>query len=374
MSTRDIKDSELLAVKNGLLQLGDAIETIANRELPAPEIPNRSLSGDKIQGGKIAQFSSAGIRDEAMKQTLVVKDEGIYVDNIDVATLVGDTTIENDLTVGGTITATRLEVDELKADVRNERTSPLEFACSVEDMPYGKGLLWTGVDHTKQLVMQGNPDRIWSSEDFDLHTGHEYKIGNVTVLSANELGPDITKSSLTEVGILRNLKTEGSLTIDQFIFYNGDEMRFGIGTELGNGQLSVSSNEVEFIVDFPEYDSANVGTYTTSDVNLISDNQTRVKIKANNRIEVGSDTDSITTVKGKLGVGVNNPDVCFSTSGPIKFENKKFEIGVEAPENGIYVKGDIVWNSEPRPTGYIGWVCIKNGTPGDWKPFGVIEG
>ena len=28
MSTRDIKDSELLAVKNGLLQLGDAIETI----------------------------------------------------------------------------------------------------------------------------------------------------------------------------------------------------------------------------------------------------------------------------------------------------------------------------------------------------------
>ena len=85
MSTNDIKDSEILAVKDGLLQLGEAIETIANRELPAPEIPNRSLSGDKIQGGKIAQFSSAGIRDEATKQTLVVKDEGMYVDNINVA-------------------------------------------------------------------------------------------------------------------------------------------------------------------------------------------------------------------------------------------------------------------------------------------------
>jgi len=372
MSTNDIKDSELLAVKNGLQQLGMAIETIANRELPAPEIVDRSLSGNKISGGKVTAFSSIGIRDEATKQTFVVKDEGIYTDNLIVAKIVGDTTIENDLDVGGTITASRLEVDELKADVRNERTSPLEFVCSVDDGPYGKGLLWTGYDHTKQLVMKGSPDRMWTSEDFDLHTGHEYKIGNVSVLSANELGPDITKSSLTEVGTLRNLKTEGSLTIDQFVFYNGDEMRFGIGTELGNGQLSVSSNEVEFIVD-PEYDSVNVGTYTTSDLNLVTDNQTRIHIKSNNRMVVGSDSDSVTTVKGKLGIGVNNPDVCFSTSGPFKFENKKFEVGVEAPKNGIYVKGDIVWNQEPKPTGYVGWICIKNGTPGDWKPFGVIE-
>ena len=373
MSTNDINDSEILAVKNGLLQLGEAFETIANRELPAPEILNRSLSGDKIHGGKISAFSSLGIRDEATKQTIVIKDDGVYADNISVSTIVGDTNVEHDLNVGGTITASRLEVDELKADVRNERTSPLEFVCSVDNAPYGKGLLWTGYDHTKQLVMQGDPDRIWSSEDFDLHTGHEYKIGNVTVLSANELGPNIETSSLTKVGTLRNLRTEGNLVIDQFIFYDGDGMRLGIGTDASNGQLSVAGNEVEFIVD-PDYDLVNVGTYTTSDVNLITDNQTRIKLKANNRIEVGSDSDTITTVKGKLGVGVNNPDVCFSTSGPFKFENRKFETGLEVPSNGIYIKGDIVWNSEPRPTGHVGWVCVKNGTPGEWKPFGVIEG
>ena len=38
MSTRDIKDSEILAVKDGLVQLGEALETIANWELPAQEI------------------------------------------------------------------------------------------------------------------------------------------------------------------------------------------------------------------------------------------------------------------------------------------------------------------------------------------------
>ena len=35
MSTNDIQDSEILAVKNGLSQLGEAIETIAHRTIKA---------------------------------------------------------------------------------------------------------------------------------------------------------------------------------------------------------------------------------------------------------------------------------------------------------------------------------------------------
>ena len=217
--------------------------------------------------------------------------------------------------------------------------------------------------------MQGNPDRIWSSEIIDTHG--EYRIGNITVLSANELGSDVTKSSLTEVGTLRNLRTEGNFVLDQFIFYDGDGMRLGIGSEAPNGQLSVAGNEVEFVVD-PGYDTVKVGAFTTSDVELITDDQTRIKLKANNRIEVGTDADTITTVKGKLGIGVNNPDVCFSTSGPFKFENKKFEVGSDVPQSGNYKRGDIVWNSTPSPTGFVGWVCIQDGTPGEWKPFGQI--
>ena len=371
MSTHDINDTEILAVKNGLLQLGEAIDTIAHRQLPAPEIADRSLSGNKIHGGKIADFSSLGIRDEATKQTLVVTNDGVLTDTLTVHNLLGDVKVESNLTVGGTITASRLEVDELKADVRNERTTPLIFECTENDGPYGKGLMWTGSGHTKQLIMSANPDRIWSSESIDLHEEAEYCIGNIKVLSNNELGPNVATSSLTSVGTLRNLRTEGNLIIDQFIFYDGDQMRLGIGTDASNGQLSVAGNEVEFIVD-PDYDSVSVGTYTTSDMKLITDNQCRVELKANNRITIGSDSDSITTISGKLGVGVNNPDVCFSTSGPIKFENKKFEVGREAPVNGIYGKGDIVWNSEPQPTGYVGWVCIRSGTPGIRKPFGVI--
>ena len=80
------------------------------------------------------------------------------------------------------------------------------------------------------------------------------------------------------------------------------------------------------------------------------------------------------TVHGKLGIGVNNisSDVTFASVGPIKFENKKFQVGDDVPANGTYRKGDIVWNSNPKPTGYVGWVCIREGTPGEWKPFGQI--
>jgi|TARA_B100001996_G_scaffold59548_1_gene42424 hypothetical protein len=368
MSTNDINDSELIAVKEGLAKLGESIEIIAKRELPKPEFLNNEISGDKIHGGTITQFSTMGIKDNATSLQLVVQNGLVTVDNLKVTLLKENVKVEENLEVVGTIKASRLEVDELKADVRNERTSSLVFDCETES-PYGKGLFWTGAGHTKQFAMQGNPDRVWSSEPIDTH-GY-YAIKNVPVITEDSLGANIQKSSLTELGTIKNLRTEGNFVLDQFIFYDGDHMRLGIGADAGNGQLTVSGNEVEFIVD-PGYDTVKVGAFTTSDMELITDDQTRIKIKSNNRIEVGTDSESITTVKGKLGIGVNNPDVCFSTYGPIKFENKKMQVGSDLPTQGVYKKGDIVWNDEPTPTGYVGWVCIKDGTPGEWKPFGTI--
>ena len=36
--------------------------------------------------------------------------------------------------------------------------------------------------------------------------------------------------------------------------------------------------------------------------------------------------------------------------------------------------GDIVYNTNPSPGGYVGWVFVKpsTSTPGTWKRFGVI--
>jgi hypothetical protein len=48
-------------------------------------------------------------------------------------------------------------------------------------------------------------------------------------------------------------------------------------------------------------------------------------------------------------------------------------LGTAAPVSGTYQQGDIVYNSAPVSTGYIGWVCTVAGTPGTWKTFGLIS-
>jgi len=332
---------------------------------------NDSISGDLVHGGTISAFKSVGIYDQASKVSVIVKDDRLVVDYVDAVELKGDIKVEKDLNVGGTITAQRIDAVEINAEVRHERTSPLEFKCSESDTMYGKGLMWTGNGHTRQLVMQANPDRLWTSESLDLHTDQHYMIANTSVLSSDTLGPGVMHSSLTSVGTLRNLRTEGNMNIDQFIFYDGDGMRLGVGIDAPNGQLSVASNEAEYIID-PGYDSIKAGTYTTHDLELITDDITRIKLKSTNKIEVGSDTETVTTFKGKVGIGINNPDTALSVASPIKVQGKKIEFGEQVPDNGIYNRGDLIFNTQPSPTGYVGWVCIREGTPGEWKPFGAI--
>jgi len=43
-----------------------------------------------------------------------------------------------------------------------------------------------------------------------------------------------------------------------------------------------------------------------------------------------------------------------------------------SPTSGEWKVGDIVYNSSPGVGKFIGWVCVKDGTPGQWKPFGLI--
>ena len=58
---------------------------------------------------------------------------------------------------------------------------------------------------------------------------------------------------------------------------------------------------------------------------------------------------------------------------PAITENKKFQVGAYPPTTGPYLSGDIVWNNNPQPTGYVGWICTRPGSPGEWKAFGLIE-
>jgi hypothetical protein len=233
-------------------------------------------------------------------------------------------------------------------------------------------LFWRTGAGTKQFIYQANPDRIWSSESIDLHQDAAYSIGNSIVLSARELGPGVTNSSLTSVGTLRNLRTQGSLNVDDYFIYESGSQRIGLGTESPNGTFSVAGMDGEFVIDVDTIKGTRAGNWTASDFEIITDNTARISISGSGRITIGSNVETVTTVQGKLGVNIKNPDCDIVTAGPVKFQGKKQEVAETVPTNGAYKVGDIVWNSKPKPTGYVGWVCTRDGTPGEWKPFGQI--
>lgn len=368
----NVTNQEIARIRQGLSDLGNAIDAIVNKEPEPVEIPKRSISGDAIQGGKISQFQSVGIKDESTRLVVLVNNDGITTDVIDVETLEGDTRVTGNLNVEGEVHARRLHVDEVTSDTRLERSTPLEFKAEEGNSLVGKGLLFTGDGNTKQFVLHSNPDKFYSSIGIDLHRETSYSINGLTVLSEDTLGTSVSTSSLRKVGTLIDLKTQGDLNIDEYVFWNSVQERFAIGTDQPNGMLTVTKDNTEVIID-PEGGVAKLGTFTTSDLNIVTDDTTRIYLSQTGKIVIGSSTGSNVKIQGKLGVNVTNPECDFESAGPIRFQEKKFEVGEKAPSNGFYRQGDIVWNSNPQPTSYVAWICIREGTPGVWKPFGQIS-
>jgi len=363
-------DIDLLNLRTGLDSLYKAVESIATRETPQPTIAHRTLSGDHIHGGKITEFQSVGIKDTSTRLSLIVTDKGITTKTVVAEAFLGDNTFKGNLNVEGEITAKKLHVTEITSDIRLERTTPLEFVSDTGDI-YNKGLLWKGQGNTKQFVYRGNPDRIWSSEILDLHSNAYFSIDGIPVLTAKDLGSTVTNSNLTKVGTLKNLRTQGNLTIDEHVFYESSTQRVGFGTDSPNGSVSIAGFDGEFIVDCST-GAVKVGNWTTTDLNIVTDDTTRIQISATGNITIGSNSDTKTQILGKLGINIKNPDVDIATAGPVRFQGKKQETGDKIPTEGSYKIGDIIWNTKPKPTSYVGWICVREGTPGEWKPFGQI--
>lgn len=251
----------------------------------------------------------------------------------------------------------------------------LEFFGTAKNSPYDKGLTWTGVGNTKQFVLQANPDRLHSNINIDLGANAALSIDNTTVLSATELGRTVIKSNLRQTGILDNLSVAGSFNVNNFINYIPGLNRVGIGRENPSATFSVANNNVEFIVE-PGNISADIGTNTNSGLNIKTDSTDRITIAANGNITLGlkGNTETKINMYGRVGIGVTSveSDISLSVSGPIKIQNKKFEVGPIAPTSGTYNKGDIVWNENPASGLNVGWICVLPGNPGQWKSFGQI--
>lgn len=261
--------------------------------------------------------------------------------------------------------------------VAQEVTQFLEFRAKKGENNNGKGVIWSGDGYTKQFVFNNTPDAFFSSESIDINKGKSLSIGGVKTLDDKELGPNVVKSNLQQVGRLRGLIVDGSVSINQYLIYNAATDRLGIGTESPNAALSVAENAIEVMVGTNDDFHGMVGTFAATDFDIVTDNTARISVAANGNVLLGNFNRSPiqVAINGKLSVGVVNPDpnVDLHVAGAVRFNNHLQTYASAPPSDGTHAIGDIVWNASPRVGAGIGWVCLRAGSPGAWYPFGEIK-
>jgi hypothetical protein len=241
----------------------------------------------------------------------------------------------------------------------------------------GKGILWVGSGHNKQFIFTPNPDRFFISENIELAKGKAISVNNIKIIDEKELGPTITKSNLREVGRLKGLIVDGGLSVNQYLVYDPNTDRLGIGTDQPKATLSIVDQNIELVFGASEPNVGSMGTFNSADLELVTDNTARITIQAGGNIILGNPAngDTKVTILGKLGINVSNPDPrsALHVNGALKFNDKLHLNGGEPPSSGAFNEGDVVWNTYPQPGKFVGWVCTKSGNPGIWNGFGRIE-
>jgi len=252
-----------------------------------------------------------------------------------------------------------LHVETVVADNRIDRYQPLEFKTSRDRGIYGQGLVWTGTGGMRQLIMRAEPDRLWTTESFDLAADRSYHVDGVPVLSQIALGSSVVKSNLAKLGTLEDLTVDGEATF---------MTRINASRAVINAKTILFNDSEEFTITNSQLSAQSKLSFKVAgDETYYADSQ---------EIAIGNKQNTRRPVKvfGPLTVGVNMPEegVDLSVKGNIKFANKKFATGTDRPTTGEFNKGDIVWNSNPTQDNFIGWVCVETGAPGAWLPFGAI--
>ena len=139
-------------------------------------------------------------------------------------------TLSGDLTVNGTTTtvnSTTLSVDDKNIELGSV-ASPSDSTAD------GGGVTLNGA--SDKTILWTNSTDSW---DFNQHvnvaTGQEFKVNNVSVLSATALGSSVVGSSLTSVGTLAGLDLAGLLT--EHVTVTAGKLSDAANLDLANGNV-----------------------------------------------------------------------------------------------------------------------------------------
>lgn len=288
----------------------------------------------------------------------------------------GTLVASSNLSVYGVLNAAKIQTNELIAHTKYDAPF-FEFSTNNETgTNAGHGFVWPQSDYARQFIWRDDPSRFWATDSIDLASDRAYHISGIPVLSQSTLGGSVTVSNLQQLGTLESLSVGGDVNLAESVFFNANTGKLSIGTEAGTGMLTVydTTYDVELVMTGGENSRGRIGAVQTKSLDIITDDQARISVEYNGDVTISNETDRTVTTRayGKVGVNVKNPREDFEVAGNIRWGNKLFATGNGAPTEGAYMKGDVIWNDDPKAMSYIGWVCTQSGAPGEWKPFGLI--
>lgn len=202
--------------------------------------------------------------------------------------IAGGVHIQHNLHVVGTITADTFNVKNLVTD-NGSLDSVGQWIYTTEAELNGKGFSWSWTQGSSQLQFRTG-QRLWATANLDLAPEFSYQIDNTPVISLEKLGDTVVDSNLRSVGTLNDLVVSGDTSIGEFVFFDSGFSRLGIGTDQPNSSISIFDNNVEITIGSPANDVAKIGTWSCSDLSLVTDNLARVTIKNNGEVHVASES------------------------------------------------------------------------------------
>ena len=288
--------------------------------------------GANISGGETI-LSSATISDLTSGRVVLSGTSGAIQDSANLTfngstlSVTGGITLSGDLTVNGTTTtinSTTLTVDDKNIEL-GATASPSDTSAD------GGGITLKGsTDHT---ISWSNANDSWDfSEHVNIASGKEFKINNVSVLSATTLGSSVVNSSLTSVGTIASGTWQGTAIANNYLA-NSTISGVSLGSNLNTLTMNTSGTGLS---GSTTYNGSGASTFTvTSNATSNNTNSTIVARDGSGNFSAGTIT---ATLAGTATTTTNIPNL----SGDITSANTVTTLATVNSNVGTFGNGSSI--------------------------------
>jgi hypothetical protein len=309
LDSKWIAKIETLVNQSYAQKFSDKLHTL---DVDALVVQHLDSAIDRWQERLKKDFKTQGIADYASSCQLTVMDDAVVVEKgIGSQSLL----VEQDATIGGTITVNNLAV---KGTINTDNRAWQDLARSMSDITMQR----LTDDWRKQLVAEVVDLAKTQGIEFD-----QIIIDGAPIVDGKALNPAITLSSLTQVGELDTLSVKGASQLADTVTIKNKRM--GINTQEPEMAFSVWDEEVSLIAGKLAKQQGYLGTARLQNL----------AIGVNRIPQIELDADGTTTIK------------------KLRLERHRISFGTGVP-NYSGTRGDIVFNSDPKPDTAFAWQCL----------------